>query len=90
MYTMYCDAAGLPLPPDREQRYGDVKWIHLRRDLQSAFVTYRRGDLSFRDWLASVRGRKAFAVFSLRDPMPFVFDILDAVKKAVHTRGSGR
>lgn len=90
LYTMYCDAAGLPLPPDREQRYGDVKWIHLRRDLQSAFVTYRRGDLSFREWLASIRGRKAFAVFSSRDPMPFVFDILDAITKAFRTRGSRR
>ena len=90
LYTMYCDAAGLPLPPNRSQRYGDVKWIHLRRDLQSAFVTHRRGDLSLGDWLVSIRGRKAFAVFSLSDPMPFVFDIIDAVKKAVANRGAHR
>jgi predicted ATP-grasp superfamily ATP-dependent carboligase len=86
LYTMYCDAAGLPLPSNRRQHYGDVKWIHLRRDLQSAFVSMRRGDLSVRDWLRSIRGRKAYAVFSFSDPMPFVFDIVDALKKAIGTR----
>lgn len=83
LYTMYCDAAGLPLPANRQQHYGDVKWIHLRRDLQSALVSMQRGDLSVRAWLRSIRGRKAYAVFSVSDPMPFFFDIVDAIKKAV-------
>lgn len=90
LYTMYCDAAGLPLPPNRRQQYGDVKWIHLRRDLQSALVQFRRGELSLGDWLRSIRGPKAFAVFSVSDPMPFVFDVLDAIKKAVRSRMGAR
>lgn len=90
LYTMYCDAAGLALPANRRQSYGDVKWVHLRRDLQSAFVTMRRGDLTLRGWLESMRGRKAFAVFSLSDPVPFVFDILDSLKKAVNGLGGRR
>ena len=36
LYTMYCDLLGLPLPKEREQRYGTAKWVHLRRELQAA------------------------------------------------------
>jgi len=74
LYTMYCDALGLPLPDNREQKYDGVKWIHLRKDLQSAFQYWRRGELTFRDWVRSLRGRKAFALFSWNDPMPFLRD----------------
>ncbi len=71
LYTMYCDLLGLPLPPDREQRYSGVKWIHLRRDLQSALYYHRRGQLTWRQWWRSVRGRKAFAIFAWDDMGPF-------------------
>lgn len=75
LYTMYCDLAGLPLPPDREQRYVGAKWIHLRRDFQSAVYYWRNGDLTVREWLGTWRGKKAYALFSLRDPQPFLRDI---------------
>jgi D-aspartate ligase len=74
LYTMYCDLLGLPLPQAREQRYGTAKWVHLRRDLQSALYYWRRGELTLRDWARSWRGPKAFALFSLRDPRPFLSD----------------
>jgi D-aspartate ligase len=80
LYTMYCDAAGLPLPPDRTQRYLGVKWIYARTDLQSALHQWRRGELSLGDWRRSLRGPKVDAVFSLRDPAPFVFDLLRAAR----------
>lgn len=74
LYTMYCDAIGRPLPENRVQTYGGVKWISLRRDLQSSLWYARRGELTFRDWWKSVRGRKAYAVWSWRDPAPFLAD----------------
>jgi predicted ATP-grasp superfamily ATP-dependent carboligase len=74
LYTMYCDLLGLPLPADREQRYVGAKWIHERRDLQSALYYWRKGDLTLGGWLASWRGRKAHALFSLTDPGPFLSD----------------
>ncbi len=86
LYTMYCDALGLPLPQSRQQTYGGVKWIHLRRDLQASFVKWRRGDLTVRDWWTSVRGPKVYAVFSLRDPLPFLYDILDTIRIAIRGR----
>ncbi|MFP3913598.1 MAG: carboxylate--amine ligase [Actinomycetota bacterium] len=75
LYTMYCDLLGLPLPADREQAYGGAKWVHLRRDLQSAIYYWRRGDLTLGEWLRSWRGKKAFALFSWSDPMPFLSDL---------------
>jgi hypothetical protein len=72
---MYCDALGLPLPSNREQQYLGVKWIDLRHDIQSALHYFRRGELTIAEWYRSVRGRKAFAVFSWSDPLPFLVDI---------------
>ncbi len=76
LYTMYCDALGLPLPPSRQQRYQGVKWINLRQDLRSALYYWRKGELSFRQWLQSVHGKKCYAIFSWSDPRPFWGDLL--------------
>ena len=76
IYTMYCDAIGWPLPANLKQQYTGVKWIYFRRDLQSAFYYWRNGELSFKDWWHSIRGRRAFAIFSWTDPGPFFADLL--------------
>jgi predicted ATP-grasp superfamily ATP-dependent carboligase len=76
LYTMYCDALGWPLPTNLSQQYTGVKWIYLRRDLQSAFYYWRKNELSFRDWWHSTRGRKTYAIFSWTDPLPFFVDLL--------------
>ena len=83
LYTMYCDAAGLPLPENRQQQYRGVKWIYLRWDFQSALHYWRRGELSLREWWRSVRGPKGYAVFSLSDPAPFLTDIVRSVRTAL-------
>jgi D-aspartate ligase len=75
IYTQYCDAVGLPLPEAREQHYRGVKWIFFRRDLQSAFYHWRRGQLTFAELLRSWRGRKQDALFSWADPAPFWADL---------------
>ena len=80
LYTMYCDAAGLPLPDRRVQVYRGVKWIYMRHDFQSALYYWRRGDLTLKEWLASWRGKKAYAVFSWKDPAPFFHDIFRVLR----------
>ncbi len=80
VYTMYCDCVGWPLPRQLEQKYTGVKWIYLRRDVQSALHRWRQGELTPRAWWQSIRGRKTDAVFSWRDPAPFVFDLIRAVR----------
>jgi predicted ATP-grasp superfamily ATP-dependent carboligase len=75
LYAMYCDILGLPLPDDLAQRFVGAKWIYLGRDLRSALHYWRRGELSVRGWIESLRGPKIDAVFSWRDPLPFCFDV---------------
>lgn len=80
VYTMYCDAVGLPLPPGLTQRYGNAKWIYLRRDLQSALHHWRCGELTLGEWWRSLRGRKVDALFALDDPGPFIGDLTRAIR----------
>lgn len=77
VYSKYCDVTGQPLPENRMQKYRGVKWVYLRRDLQSAFYYWRRGDLTLREWWRSLRGKKGYAVFSWDDPAPFVWDFIN-------------
>jgi D-aspartate ligase len=88
LLSAYRDALGEPLPQAVTQRFGGVKWIYWRHDLQAAFVRARRGELSLSGWLASVRGPKVEAVFSRHDPVPFVADI--AYSSAAALRGGIR
>ena len=83
LYTMYCDLLGLPLPLCREQRYGNRKWLYLRRDILAALNYWRAGDLSTTEWIESLRGPMELAVFSLSDPKPFIFDVLQAGRKVL-------
>jgi len=80
LYTMYCDALGLPLPSQREQKYESVKWVHLRRDFQSALYYWRQGELTLKGWWQSMKGRKAYALLSWKDPGPFLSDITRTVQ----------
>jgi predicted ATP-grasp superfamily ATP-dependent carboligase len=88
IYTMYCDAVGWPLPASREQKEGLVKWIYFRRDVQSAFFSWRHHELSLREWWQSIRGPKWDAVFSWHDPAPFWFDLLKAVGLLIRRRSA--
>ncbi len=80
LYTMYCDTLGLPLPPNRVQKYGGVKWIDLRRDVQSALWHLQKGDLTLKGWWQSLQGKKAHALFAWNDPAPFFADLVRAVR----------
>lgn len=72
LYTKYCDLVNLPLPANREQKYQGAKWIYFMHDIQSTFYYWRRGELTFHEWRQSLRGIKNDAVFSWKDPAPFL------------------
>jgi D-aspartate ligase len=78
VYTAYCEATGRPLPENRRQLYTGARWIDLRRDLQAAVVARRQGEMRLSDWLRWMHGAEAHAIWSLRDPMPFLVDITRA------------
>jgi D-aspartate ligase len=77
LLSVYRDALGEPLPEAIVQRYGGVKWIYWRHDLQAAFLRFARGQLSPIGWWRSVRGPRIEAVFARRDPAPFVADVMN-------------
>jgi D-aspartate ligase len=85
VYTAYCDATGRPLPRNRRQLYTGARWLDLRRDLQAAVVAHRQGELRLSDWLRWAYGAEAHAIWSLRDPMPFVVDVARASGAAART-----
>lgn len=67
----YRDALGLPVDPRLEFRTG-AKWVDWQRDFR-AFMDYRsKGELTFRQWGRSLRGRKMYAIYSLDDWKPGV------------------
>ncbi len=83
LYTKYCDNLGLPLPVSRSQTGQKCAWIHLRQDFQASLLLWRRGRLGIREWLRSLRGPKIYALESLSDPAPFLFDLLRVARLAV-------
>ena len=85
IYTMYCDCLGLPLPDSRTQELKNVKWIHLRTDLLSAYNYWKKGKLTFRDWLKSMTGKKFYAVISLKDPVPFLVELRTGIVYSIKT-----
>jgi len=83
VYTAYCDSAGLPLPAARTQKYVGTTWLDVRRDVQAAVVGIRAGELTPGQWLSSLRGPRTHAIWSARDPRPFVTDIANVVGHSV-------
>ncbi len=80
LYSMYCDLTGLPLPVHREQSYRGTKWIYFKKDIESSWYYWRRGELTIGKWLKSLKGCRKDAVFSLSDPLPFVYDCWESIK----------
>jgi predicted ATP-grasp superfamily ATP-dependent carboligase len=70
IHTLYCDAAGLPLPGARRVVRPGAKWICWKMDLASAWEHRRRGELGLSGWLRSLRGPKWHAIEAWRDPLP--------------------
>jgi predicted ATP-grasp superfamily ATP-dependent carboligase len=52
-----------------------IRWIRLVTDLPNAVRDIRAGTLRSRDYLRSLRGVDTEAVFSLRDPLPGLYEI---------------
>jgi predicted ATP-grasp superfamily ATP-dependent carboligase len=90
LYTMYCDALGMPLPEPTAPKPRRAKWISLTRDLIASGAYFNKGRLTFRDWADSLRGINTFAVFSLKDPVPFFADIFGLFTAAFGLQNAGR
>ena len=73
-YILYMDLIGKEIecqPPLK-----DIKWVRLITDIPTVFQEIIKGRMKIADYLASMKGSKEFAVFSLYDPLPFVAEYL--------------
>ena len=78
-YLYYGDAIGRPL--ESSEPVVGVKWVHEVNDVRSALHYLRKGKLSIREWIRSIRGPKTYAFFCWDDPMPFLVFVFDLFVK---------
>ncbi len=70
-FYWYHDLLGNRLPPHTAAAPRDrIAWVDEYRDLVNAFGSWRRGELTLRNWVGSYSGVRSFALTSIRDPLP--------------------
>lgn len=79
-YIAYCDALRLPVEPELTYR-DNVIWVDWQRDLRAAIAYWRSGQLSFGEWLRSLRGEKMWAIYTRYDWRPGVAFTLTLVRR---------
>ena len=72
-WMAFADAIGEPPAPLTRWESG-VKWLWFTEDLWAAREQYRRRELTLGQWIASLRGRKSYAVFAADDWKPFFLE----------------
>ncbi len=87
-HVAYSNLIGRPTSKlDHSSLAGAVKWINEWGEYQSGLFYRKRGDLTLKEWYASIRGPKTYALFSLSDPLPFMFMLkkaaIDTVKGGI-------
>ena len=72
-YLLFRDQQGAPV--DEAHARPGVRWIRLATDVPNAVRDIRAGTMQWRDYLRSLRGVDTEAVFSLRDPLPGLYEM---------------
>jgi D-aspartate ligase len=74
-YLLFQDQVGRTPPAETLTAAPGVRWIRLATDLPNAVRDVAHGDLRVRDYLRTLRGLHTEAVFSLRDPLPALYEM---------------
>jgi D-aspartate ligase len=73
-YMLYCDQMGLPVSPCKSP--AGIGWVRMTTDVPAAFMAYLGGDLDLKSYFRSLKNCKVEAVFSSKDPLPGLVEIL--------------
>jgi D-aspartate ligase len=84
-YMLYKDMLGEPIEMPFALR--DVKWIRLLTDIPTVTLAIAKGRMKISDYVKTMKGPKRDAVLSLKDPLPFIAELLMAISG---TRGDSR
>jgi len=66
LWVAYCDLAGLESPQCNKQ-INYVKLSYLIRDIYSAFIQIKDGELKFKKWIQSYSNLRGDAIFEMKD-----------------------
>lgn len=72
-YLLYRHQLGERIEPSRAR--AGVRWVRLATDIPNAFVDWRAHRLRAGAYLRTLRGVDTEAVFSLRDPLPGLYEL---------------
>jgi predicted ATP-grasp superfamily ATP-dependent carboligase len=75
-YIAYMDAIGGNAEKVISQRVG-VKWLYMFDDMRSSFESISKGEISFIEYVNSLRGEKEYAIFAWDDPVPFFVSLFN-------------
>jgi len=64
-----------------------VRWVRALTDIPAVLTEFRRGHLSVRDYLRSLRPPLECAIFSLDDPLPALFDLPSFLWRSLRRAG---
>jgi D-aspartate ligase len=70
--AMYADLTGCHLGTDEPYQVG-MRWICLTLDLKASHALFVSGDLSFADWMRSMRNVRTEALLTWDDPLPGLY-----------------
>jgi len=73
-YLLYQDMIGRKVKNNSFKE--NIKWVRLTTDISTAIMEIFKGRMKVIDYLNSLRGEKEFAVLSLKDPLPFIIELL--------------
>jgi predicted ATP-grasp superfamily ATP-dependent carboligase len=71
-YIAFRDAIGQPVEPVTRWK-NDVKWIWMTQDVFAARELNRQQQMTFRQWLQSIKGKRVHAVFAGDDLRPVAY-----------------
>jgi D-aspartate ligase len=73
-YMLYADQIGKPLRPCRAKP--GIGWLRLLTDVPTAISDILNRDITWGDYLASLRKTRVESVFCRKDPLPSIAEIL--------------
>lgn len=71
-WLAYANLSGIDPGPPLARPSRPVRWVHEVTDVRSALQLVSEGKLSLREVARTYRGPKHYALFSWRDPLPFL------------------
>jgi len=73
-YLLYQDMIGEQLEIGLPSNH--LRWVRLTTDIPTVFLEIVKGNIKVGDYITSMRGKKTDAVLSLKDPLPFLAEVV--------------